>query len=131
MVQQASKLNAVEIKEARVELKNADVSSIPYKDDSFDKVFAVNVIYLWPDISGVVNELTRVTKPGGTLALYMASLELVDKMGLRKSPLFTIHKLDDVAEALGKAGFAKVWVETDTFSSGLSSGKVNCVLAEK
>jgi ubiquinone/menaquinone biosynthesis C-methylase UbiE len=131
MVQQASTLNATEIKEGRVELRNAEVSSIPYNDDSFDKVFAVNVIYLWPDITSVVNELKRVMKPEGILALYMASIELVDKMGLRQSPLFTIHQIDDVTKALNDAGFTKVWVETDTFSSGLSSGKVNCVLAEK
>ncbi len=131
MVQQASRLNAVEIKEGRVELKNADVLSIPYNDDSFDKIFAVNVIYLWPDLPSVVNELKRVMKSGGILALYAASLELVVKMGLRKSPLFTIHKLDDVTAALNESGFTKVWIETETFSSGLSSGKVNCVLAEK
>ena len=82
MVQQASKLNASEIKGGRVELRNADVSSIPYDDDSFDKVFAVNVIYLWPYLPSVVNELKRVMKSGSILALYAAPLELVDKMGL-------------------------------------------------
>ena len=127
MVQQASKLNASEVKAGRVELRNADVYSIPYDDDSFGKVFAVNVIYLWPNLPSVVSELKRVMKTGGILALYAAPIELVDKMGLRKSLLFTIHKLDDVAGALNKAGFAKVWVETEA----LSIGTANCVLAEK
>ncbi len=127
MVQQASKLNQSEIKSGRVELKIADVSSIPYDGESFDKIFAVNVIYLWPNLPSVVNELKRVMKTGGILALYAAPIELVDKMGLRKSLLFTIHKLDDVAGALNEAGFAKVWVETEA----LSIGTANCVLAEK
>lgn len=131
MVQQAGKLNASEIKDGRVELKIADVSSIPYDDNSFNKIFAVNVVYLWPNLLNVVKELKRVMKPEGILALYAASLELVEKMGMRQSPLFTIHTVDDITDALKEAGFAKVWVEADTFASGLSSGKVNCVLGEK
>jgi SAM-dependent methyltransferase len=131
MVQQASKLNKSEIKSGRVELKIADVSSIPYDDDSFDKVFAVNVIYLWPDLPKVVKELKRAVKPGGILALYAASLKLVEKMGLRQSPLFTIHKINDITKALEKAGFTKVWVGKETSTKGSSSGEVNCVLGEK
>ena len=131
MVQQAGKLNASEIKNGTVELKIADVSSIPYADDSFNKIFAVNVVYLWPDLLNVVKELKRVMKPGGILALYAASLELVEKMGMRQSPLFTIHTVDDITEALDKAGFAKVWVEKETLTEAFSSGEVNCVLGEK
>ena len=114
-----------------MELKIADVSSIPYDDNSFNKIFAVNVVYLWPNLLSVVTELKRVMKPGGSLALYAASLELAEKMGMRQSSLFTIHTVDDITDALKEAGFAKVWVEADTFASGLSSGKVNCVLGEK
>ncbi len=131
MVQQASKLNQSEIKSGRVELKIADVSSIPYDGDSFDKIFAVNVIYLWPDLLSTMKELKRVMKPGGILALYAASLKMVEKMGLRQSPLFTIHKTDDITKALEKAGFAKVWMEKETLNEAFSSGEVICVLGEK
>ncbi len=131
MVQQASKLNESEIKNGTLELKIADVSSIPYADDSFDKIFAVMVIYLWPDLLNTVKELKRVMKPGGILALHAASLKMVEKMGLSQSSLFTIHKIDDSTEALEKAGFAKVWVEKETLTEAFSSGEVNCVLAEK
>lgn len=127
MLQQANKLNIVKIKEGRIELKNADVRAIPYNEDSFNKVFAVNVIYLWPDLPVVLKELKRVMKSGGILALYFASLDLVDKMGFRQSPLFTIHNPDKVADALNDAGFTRVWIET----SILSNDTVNCVLAAK
>lgn len=127
MLQQANKLNIVKIKEGRIELKNADVRAIPYNEDSFNKVFAVNVIYLWPDLPVVLKELKRVMKSGGILALYFASLDLVDKMGFRQSPLFTIHNPNKVADALNGAGFTRVWIETST----LSNDTVNCVLAAK
>ena len=125
MIQQAIKLNAAEINEGRVELKHADVSSIPYDDDSFDKVFAVSVVYFWSDILSIVSELKRIMKSGGTLALYMVSEELLDKSGLKQSPLYIINKVEDVTDVLNQAGFAKVWVETRT----LPKGKVHCVLA--
>ncbi len=127
MLQQANKLNIVKIKEGRIELKNADVGAIPYNEDSFNKAFAVNVIYLWPDLPVVLKELKRVMKSGGILALYFASLDLVDKMGFRQSPLFTIHNPNKVADALNDAGFTKVWIET----SILSGDTAHCVLAEK
>ncbi len=127
MLQQANKLNIVKINEGRVELKKADVRAIPYDEDSFNKVFAVNVIYLWPDLPSVLMELKRVMKLGGILALYFASQDLVDKMGFRKSPLFTIHNPDEVTDELKNAGFTRVWKET----SILSGDTVNCILAEK
>ena len=127
MVREASKLNSQAIQSGRVELKRADVSSIPYTDDVFDKVFAVNVIYLWPDVAKPVRELRRVLKPGGLLALYLAPLELVDKLGLRRSPLFTIHGPDDVIEVLRNAGFIHPEVET----KALRDGTAKCVLARK
>ncbi len=127
MVKQASKLNSRAIEGGRIELRRADVSSMPYNDEAFDKVFAVNIIYLWPDLESPVKELRRVMRPGGLLALYLAPLELVDKLGLRRSPLFTIHGVDDVFGALREADFTDVRVETKV----LSDGTAKCVLTSK
>ncbi|UCG54315.1 MAG: class I SAM-dependent methyltransferase [Dehalococcoidia bacterium] len=125
MVQEASKLNAIEIRDGRVQLKEANVSSIPYDNDSFNKVFAVNVVYFWPDIRGAISEMKRVMKPGGTLALFMASLELLVEMGLAQSPLYINKKPEEVINVLDEAGFHKVWVKPS------SNRKVSCILAQK
>lgn len=127
MVREAGKVNSQEIQSGRIELKKADVSSIPYNDDTFDKVFAVNIIYLWPDLAKTVQELRRVMRPGGLLALYLAPLELVDKLGLRRSSLFTIHEVDDVVRVLRNAGFTNTAVGTRV----LTDGTARCVLATK
>lgn len=105
----------------------ADVSSIPYEADSFDKVYAVNVIYLWDDLRSVVKELGRVMNPKGILALYMAPPEMMDKLGVRRSPLFTLYDADDVVKVLGETGFAEVSVKTAATAVGTAS----CVLAKK
>lgn len=127
MVQQASKLNAAGIAAGRVELKCADVSPIRYEDDSFDKVYAVNVIYLWDDLRSVVKELGRVLRSKGILALYMAPPELMDMMGVSRSPLFTVYDVDDVVKVLEDAGFGEVSVKTKAMAVGTAS----CVLATK
>lgn len=127
MVKQASKLNFQGIESGRIELKNADVSSIPYNSEAFDKVFAVNIIYLWPDLVSTVQELRRVLRPGGLLALYLAPLELVNKLGLRRSRLFTIHEVDDVVRVLREAGFTNTRVETKV----LGDGTARCVPTRK
>jgi len=51
----------------------------------------------------------------------------VDKLGLRRSPLFTIHGPDDVIEVLRNAGFIHPEVET----KALRDGTAKCVLARK
>jgi predicted SAM-dependent methyltransferase len=38
----------------------------PFSDDEFDEVISRHVIEHVPDVLGFVNELHRITKPGGT-----------------------------------------------------------------
>ena len=75
-----------------VEFAKADITKLPYEDDSFDVVVAGNVIHLLDDPYSALNELKRVCKKDGRLiiATYMNK----DKNG--KSSLFS--------ETLGKAG---------------------------
>jgi SAM-dependent methyltransferase len=45
------------------------VTSVPFKDDTFDFVCSFKVLAHVPEIRRAVAELARVTRPGGTLAL--------------------------------------------------------------
>lgn len=69
MVQAARKRNAQAIKAGRVELRQGDVSSLPYPDDTFDIAFSLHSIYFWHDPFSCLQELRRVLKPGGLLAI--------------------------------------------------------------
>ncbi len=50
-----------------LELKQADILSIPYADASFDFVMAAHVIEHLPDPLCALKEMVRVLKPGGML----------------------------------------------------------------
>jgi SAM-dependent methyltransferase len=48
---------------------NGDALRLPFADDSFDHVIASEVLEHIPDDRRAMNEITRVTKPGGTVAV--------------------------------------------------------------
>jgi ubiquinone/menaquinone biosynthesis C-methylase UbiE len=57
------------IKMGRVEIQNGSVSCLPFSDNRFDLVTAVNTYYYWPDLVSDMKELLRVLKPGGKLMI--------------------------------------------------------------
>ena len=63
MVQVARKLNAAAIAAGTVDLKHGEVSSLPYEDDSFDKIMTIHCIYFWADAIACLQEIRRILKP--------------------------------------------------------------------
>lgn len=49
-----------------VDLKSADVESLPYETASFDFVLSIEVLRYLPDFRKAVREMGRVLRPGGT-----------------------------------------------------------------
>ena len=41
----------------------ADVVSLPFEDESFERIYTVNTHYFWSDIDKGLQEITRVMKP--------------------------------------------------------------------
>ena len=56
--------------ERKVTLKQADFMKLPFPDNHFDGVFAIESTCHAPDRIGVYSEILRVLKPGGTFACY-------------------------------------------------------------
>lgn len=112
MVRQARTRNAAAIAAGRAELRHADAAALPYPDRSFDKVFAVNVIYFWPEPVTILRELRRVLKPGGRLALYLIAKEDLAKYKLTRTGLYRHYTGEDVARLLTEAGFSGARFET-------------------
>jgi SAM-dependent methyltransferase len=57
--------NAPLIRAGRVEICQGSVSELPFPDQSFDLVTAVETHYYWPDLAGDLQQVFRVLKPGG------------------------------------------------------------------
>lgn len=53
----------------RVDIRKADVTELPFVDNTFDLVTAVETVYFWPEIDRAIAEIRRVLKPYGVLAI--------------------------------------------------------------
>jgi ubiquinone/menaquinone biosynthesis C-methylase UbiE len=62
----------------KVELKQADLTALPFADNSFEFVVSWGVIMHVPEMEKALTELTRVLKPGGILVLCENNLRSLD-----------------------------------------------------
>jgi len=104
--------NAQLIKAGRVEIRRASVSQLPFPDNKFDLVTAVETQYYWPDLVKDMREILRVLKPGGTLIIIAESYKggRYDKlqqmvMRLLKSTRLSV---DEHRELFSTAGYTDV-----------------------
>jgi ubiquinone/menaquinone biosynthesis C-methylase UbiE len=69
MVEQARARNAIAIQNGCVDLRRGSMDSLPFDNNSFDKVLAINSMQVWPDATAGLREIRRVMKPAARVAL--------------------------------------------------------------
>jgi len=106
MVRQARRLNRASIKSGRVELEQDVIPPIPFDTAAFNKALAINVFYFWPEPSASLRELWRILKPGGVLALYLATPESMKNIS--DSGVFRLYLPEQVETLLTDAGFIPI-----------------------
>jgi len=65
MVKEAITNNPSTINSGKLTLRLGSSDKIPFPDNSFDKIFCINVIYFWEQPADHLKEIYRVLKPGG------------------------------------------------------------------
>jgi SAM-dependent methyltransferase len=111
MVRAARRHNAKAIKAGRMELRQGDVASLPYPDESFDTVFSIHSIYFWTKPVDCLKELKRILKSGGLLAI---TIKPKDKWIELKQDTITSANLyfsTDLVQMFSDAGFRDIRVE--------------------
>lgn len=69
MVRQASRRNAVAIKNGRVVLRVGSAAAVPEFPELFDKILSVNSIHFWPNPVECLARMRGRLKPGGRIAI--------------------------------------------------------------
>lgn len=68
-VEKSKKYNRKEIKNNKVEIVQGSVSDLPFADNTFDVVTAVETFYFWPDKLNDLKEIKRTLKSKGEILL--------------------------------------------------------------
>lgn len=63
----ATRLNKGHVASGRVDVREASVSQLPFPDNTFDVVTAIETHFWWPDLPAGMAEILRVLNPGATL----------------------------------------------------------------
>lgn len=104
MIAQARRRNRAAINAGRMELRQAGVSALPYPDARFDKALAINSYYFWPRPEADLREVSRVLKPGGTLALGLRVRD-ASRGALYNQRSLSEEQIAAIAHTLARAGY--------------------------
>jgi ubiquinone/menaquinone biosynthesis C-methylase UbiE len=103
---------------ARVEIREASVSQLPFSDGAFDVVTAVETHFWWPALPTDLREVLRVLKPGGRLIIIAevykgaASAPKVIEIYSQKTGM-ALLSVEEHRELLTDAGYSDVQIITE------------------
>jgi len=121
MVSLASRRNRCGIADGRVRLFEANSLSLPLAAESIDKILAVNVIYFWDDVAGVLHEARRVLRHGGVLSLYATDAAAMRRWKFAGPETHHLYSEESLRRVLGEAADSRddVSVERVMVAPGL------------
>jgi SAM-dependent methyltransferase len=104
-VAKAKKVNA-EVLDKQVFVTQGSAEKLPYENEKFDLVTAVETVYFWPNLPNCLQEVRRVLKPGGKFAILV---EVVDSDSKWTSVVegMTAYTPEQIKSLLDDAGFAQ------------------------
>jgi SAM-dependent methyltransferase len=109
--------NKRSIRAGQVEIRQASVSQLPFSENMFDLVTAVETHYYWPDLPADLREIRRVLKPGGILTLIVEAYRggKKDRLVERAAAMIGMKCLtvNEHRELFMQAGFSDVRVVED------------------
>jgi ubiquinone/menaquinone biosynthesis C-methylase UbiE len=113
MVEQARRRNLAAVRAGRLTVFQGSSDALPFDDASFDLVVAIHVLYFWPDASATLQELRRVLRNGGEVAIGFVLRDHAPKL-TQDAFALTGARLAASAEAvealLRSAGYADIHI---------------------
>ena len=111
----SSKINRKLIYASRVEILYGYVESLPFPNDFFNLITAVETYYFWPDLIDNLKEIRRVLKLGGSMILINECYrhDKFEKRNAKWAELgdFTYHLPDEFREFMINAGYSSIKID--------------------
>lgn len=118
-VEFARRTNKQLIDIARVEIREASVSQLPFSESTFDVITAVETHFWWSALPTDMREILRVLKPGGTLIIiaevYKGANTLAAKAAEKYSARtgMALLTVDEHRDLFIKAGYSDLQTTTE------------------
>ena len=124
MVTEATAYNADIVAAGRASFRLGSAEAIPCKDESFDRAFAVNVVYFWPEPVRALAEMRRVLRAGGLSIVASAVMGPGEEPPPFARPEYGFHRRSrEALLALHRdAGFSNVLVDDYSEMASLPDG---------
>jgi len=110
MLKKASKLNKQYISKGKVILRKGECSSLPFENESFDKLCSINTLYFWKEPDKNFSEMFRVIKSGGKIVIGFRDDKQMNNLNL-SADVFRYYSQEDVLNMLAGAGFANAHIK--------------------
>ena len=111
MVQASRRRNMAAIEAGRVTLLKGDVEALPFAGVQFDKIFSIHTLYFWPEPLRIIEELSRILRPGGMLMLTLSTGTTSPSGHRTNGPLQAILE-QHVIPGLQQMGYASASLHT-------------------
>jgi len=102
-VTKARKVNAVKLNK-QVFIEQGSAVQLPYDNNKFDLITAVETVYFWPELPKCLQEVRRVLKPGGQFAIMVEVLD-TDSVWNNVVEGMNVYTPEQLKTMLSDAGF--------------------------
>ena len=113
MVELAIDINEKLVESGKAEFIQGDASSLPWDDNDFSVVAAIETFFFWTETEKSLKEIFRVLKPGGRLIIEMAfnKDDGVDHKRHIKKMNLKLYSGEEMKKLLKKTGFNDIVID--------------------
>jgi ubiquinone/menaquinone biosynthesis C-methylase UbiE len=94
-------------------LTQARFEALPFPDETFDRLLAVNIAYFFHADGRDLREARRVMRPGGRLVIYVSDRTTLAKWPFAGEETHRSYDTDELAGALAVGGFKASEIKVD------------------
>lgn len=103
MLQEALAVNVENVLQRKAFFILSNGATIPFADNTFNRIFTVNTIYFWKNPQQYASEIQRVLKPGGRCNISFGSKDFMETLPFVQYgfKLFELKAVEDLLKTAG------------------------------